>query len=180
VNDIPFFIVVIRGKMIAKIVRNLLVFLFAFGLGIICTSLFSNVAEGGLSMPLASPVSDEVPSPQDWIQEEDIWVYNNKVVINIKDPEWAGFSDTNSMDPVIDAGSNAIEIIPKNPSQIEVGDIVSYESEYTDGTIIHRVIERGIDSEGAYFILKGDNNPTADPGKVRFSQIRRVLVAIIY
>ena len=31
-----------------------------------------------------------------------------------------------------------------------------------------------------YFIMKGDNNPTSDPGKVRFSQMNRVLIAIIY
>ena len=34
--------------------------------------------------------------------------------------------------------------------------------------------------EGIYFILKGDNNPEQDPGRVRFKQIKRVLIGVIY
>ena len=64
--------------------------------------------------------------------------------------------------------------------KIKVGDIVSYSSEYADGAIIHRVIGKNMDDNGVYFILKGDNNPSADPGKIRFSQIRRVVIAIVY
>jgi Fe-S-cluster formation regulator IscX/YfhJ len=42
------------------------------------------------------------------------------------------------------------------------------------------VIETGEDSNGWYAIFKGDNNPIRDPSKVRFSQIRRIVVAVIY
>ena len=45
-------------------------------------------------------------------------------------PEWSVFTDTNSMDPVIDSTSNAIEIIPKQAEDIHVGDIVAYQSKY--------------------------------------------------
>jgi hypothetical protein len=119
-------------------------------------------------------------SPADKIKESQIHVTDNSVVIDIQDPEWSKFTDTNSMDPVLDEGANAIHIVPKSENEIQVGDIVAYKSEYADGTIIHRVIEINKDDEGTFYILKGDNNPEPDPGRVRFSQIRRVLVAIIY
>ena len=120
----------------------------------------------------------ERDSPQNWISEEDIKVYNSGVVIDVKNAEWARFADTNSMDPLFDDGSNAIEIIPNSADEIKVGDIVSYK--YNDISIVHRVVEKGIDEQGTYFIMKGDNNSDNDPYKVRFDQIQRVVVAIIY
>ena len=124
--------------------------------------------------------TDEVPSPSSWISENQIGVYSQKVILDVKDPQWATFTDTHSMEPVISSRSYAIEVVPESADKIKVGDIVSYESKYADGTIIHRVIEKGYDSEGVYFIMKGDNNPNPDPGRVRFDQMRRVVVAIIY
>lgn len=122
----------------------------------------------------------EIASPPDRISEDKIRVTSNGVYLDIKDAGWARFTDTNSMDPVIDDTSNTIEIIPAGEDDIQVGDIISYKSQYADGIIIHRVINIGNDSEGKYFILKGDNNKEADPGKVRFSEVQRVVVAIIY
>ena len=84
------------------------------------------------------------------------------------------------MEPVITAGANAIEVVPESADDIQVGDIVSYRSTYADGTIIHRVVYKGQDEDGTYFIMKGDNLPTSDPGRVRFGQIERVVVAIVY
>ena len=123
---------------------------------------------------------NELPSPLDRIREDQILVTNERIVINLKGAEWASFTDTNSMDPVIDAGAHAIEIIPKSEDDIQVGDIAAYESEYAEGTIIHRIVHKGEDEQGTYFVLKGDNNPINDPGKVRFEQIKRLVVAIIY
>jgi len=122
----------------------------------------------------------EIASPSDWVKEEQIHVYSDRIIIDLKDAEWASFSDTNSMDPLIDETSNAIEIIPSSADDIHVGDIVSYKTEFADGIIIHRVVDIGEDELGKYFILRGDNNPVNDPEKVRFSQIQRVLVGIIY
>jgi hypothetical protein len=123
---------------------------------------------------------EEKISPYDRIRESQIHVLNNRVVIDIADPEWASFTDTNSMDPLFDYGSNAIEIVPKSSDELHVGDIVSYRSEYAEGVIIHRIIKIAEDEKGWYAVLKGDNNEKADPGKIRFDQIERVLVAIIY
>ena len=126
---------------------------------------------------------DDAPekySPHDRIPEDKIHVFNDKVVMDLEQAEWAGFTDTNSMDPVIDEGSNAIQVVPTTPEEIHVGDIVSYRSPRVDGTVIHRVIRIGYDNEGWYAIMKGDNLASKDPDKVRFEQVERVLVAIIY
>ena len=120
----------------------------------------------------------EIASPKDRIPESDILVYSDHVVLNIKNTQWSKFTDTNSMDPVIDAGANALQIVPKTPEEIQIGDIISYETDY--GIIIHRVKELGYDEQGWYAIAKGDNNPTQDPSHVRFSQIKRVVVGVIY
>ncbi len=160
-------------------VLKIMLVVAVFFLGWFASDIIANVnAEIPMSINRASGL--ELASPQDWIKEDQIHVYSDRIIIDLKDAEWATFTDTNSMDPIIDKGSNAIEIIPKSENDIEVGDIVSYKSEYADGTIIHRVIEKGKDENGVYFILKGDNNSANDPGKVRFDQIKRVLVGILY
>lgn len=180
--------------------KKILLLICVFMLGIASANLYSDYAaaqndlqlpdgnaEGGYEYPggfnilsaLRQDV-DEKPSPADRIKEEQIRVGNDNVIISIKGAEWASFTDTNSMDPIIDAEAHAIEIIPQSEDEIQVGDIVAYESEYAEGSIIHRVAYKGQDEQGTYFVMKGDNNPTSDPGKVRFSQIRRVVVAIIY
>ncbi|MDP2750014.1 MAG: signal peptidase I [Nanoarchaeota archaeon] len=158
------------------------------GIGIILSCLvltfidFQNT-NTSLNMPLSfsgNSIAVEKNSPADRIKQSDIHVLNDKVVIDIENPEWAMFTDTNSMDPLFDSGSNAIELVPKSEQEIQAGDIVSYKSEYADGIIIHRVAKIGTDEDGWFAVMKGDNNPTADPGKVRFDQIQRVVVAIVY
>ncbi len=123
--------------------------------------------------------SSERISPYDWISQNSIHVFNNQVILDINNPEWASFTDTNSMDPVIDDTAHAIEIVPKTSDDIHLGDIVSYKADSGD-VIIHRVIGKGEDDQGPFFIFKGDNNPARDPGKIRWEQIQRVVVAIIY
>jgi signal peptidase I len=85
------------------------------------------------------------------------------------------------MDPLFDAGSHLIEQWVQNPEQLKVGDIASYEpDEFKGFTIVHRIIEKGYDEKGLYFVFKGDNNPTADPFRVREHELRRKVVGIIY
>ena len=116
--------------------------------------------------------------PKDRISEEKIQVYNDRIVIKLENPEWSRFSDTKSMEPVIYQGANAIQVIPENQEELQEGDIISFETDY--GTIIHRIIKIDYDKEGWYAITKGDNSPVNDSEKVRFTQIKRVVVAIIY
>ena len=184
-------------------IKKILLLICVFLLGVVATNIYSyyasaqtdlqlpeNNAEGGYefqeenvfnrALAMLHERGTEIASPIDRISEEQILVTDEKIVINLKGAEWASFTDTNSMDPVIDSGAHAIEIIPESEDDIKIGDIVAYESEYADGTIIHRVVYKGKDEQGTYFVLKGDNNPVSDPGKVRFEQIKRVVVAIIY
>jgi len=131
--------------------------------------------------PEYSRFPDVIPerdSPGDYIKEWEIHVYPNKVVIDVDQPILAAFADTNSMDPVFDAQHNAIEVVPTRTSDIQVGDIVSYKTDY--GSIIHRIKEIGQDQDGWYAIFQGDNNPVPDPGRIRFNQIQRKVVAFVY
>jgi hypothetical protein len=184
-------------------IKKVLLIICVFFLGIIATNIYSYYASAQTDLQLPENNGDgsyeyqtqnilsralsmlhetgnEVASPLNRVSEDQILVTNEKVVLNIKGAEWASFTDTNSMDPVIDAGAHAIEIVPTSEDNVQVGDIVAYKSEYAEGTIIHRVVFKAQDEKGTYFVLKGDNNPINDPGKIRFEQIKRVVVAIIY
>jgi signal peptidase I len=152
-----------------------------FMLGFLTSNIYAGInTERPSTIDLGDNRTDEVPSPSKWIQEDQIGVYSQRVILDIEDPQWAMFTDTHSMEPVLSSRSYAIEIVPESPDEVNIGDIVSYESKYADGIIIHRVIDKGYDSDGVYFVMKGDNNPTQDPGKIRFDQLQRVVVAIIY
>jgi len=120
-------------------------------------------------------------TPSDRITQDQIKVYSNQIVLNVKDASWATFTPTGSMKPLFDEKSNALEIKPTSPSDIKLGDIIAYKTDdNTNDIIIHRVINIAQDNQGIYYIVKGDNNQTADPQKVRFEQIQGVVVAIIY
>ncbi|MBN2459549.1 hypothetical protein JXB28_04665 [Candidatus Woesearchaeota archaeon] len=183
--------------------KKILLLICVFLLGAVATNIYSHYAsaQGEMQLPdnndeggyeyqtqnllgraisILNEQGVEIASPGDRVDERDILVTNEKVVINIQGAEWASFTDTNSMDPVIDAGAHAIEIVPRSEDDVSIGDIVAYISDYAEGLIIHRVVHKSQDEQGTYFVLKGDNNPTSDPGKIRFEQIKRVVVAIIY
>lgn len=117
-------------------------------------------------------------APQDFIKEEQIMVYDDKIVIDVSNVTWAGFESTGSMTPTLSEDANALEIEPLSPEEIKKGDIISYET--SDGIIIHRVVEIGEDEQGWYALTKGDNNKLNDPYKVRFSQVQRLLIGILY
>lgn len=123
------------------------------------------------------PVVDQL-SPSDIIQQEQIQLFEDRVVIWVENPQWATFTDTKSMDPVLDTHAYALQIIPKQETQIGKGDIISYRT--THGVIIHRVIDIGYDDLGWYAITKGDNNPVPDSEKVRFEQVQKMLFGILY
>ena len=168
-----------------------LVFIFIFGLaaGMLLASAPPAQAdwqdgnyEGGLGTQFAAafqPVQEQ-ENPMDRVPEKAIEVYNDRIILDIQNAQWATFTDTHSMEPVLFKGANAIELVPKSVDDVKVGDIVSYKSEYAQGNIIHRVVYKGEDEQGTYFIMKGDNLPTSDPGRVRFNQIQRVVIAIVY
>lgn len=144
-------------------------------------STSTSSSDGFISqIPLSNSDIRDRPSPQNFFNTSQIKVYKDKVILEVEDVVWAGFEDTKSMLPVINKDSNALQVVPNCPDDIHLGDIVSYKSHYASGIIIHRVVHIDFDSEGVYFVLKGDNNPSSDPGKIRCSQIQRKVIAIIY
>lgn len=157
----------------------LLVCYTAFAAGWKASELFSKPKEITASTEKTSNIelAQKKLSPFDWVKEDKIKVYSDKIVIEIPDARWAKFSDTHSMEPVLDKNSNALQIVPKDISDIHTGDIISYET--SQGTIIHRVVELGFDGEW-YAITKGDNNSEKDSEKVRFSQIKKIVIGVVY
>ena len=176
--------------------RNIVLFVLLFTLGTLSASLIYEVGKISSETPssvinhpidaventLSAVISGKLlerDSPGDHIREDQIRVFSNKVELIIQDAIWSKFKNTNSMDPFLDEGANGIEIVPKDTSEIKIGDIISYESEDGD-IIIHRVVGINEDENGIYFTAKGDNNPVEDSEKIRFEQIKGILVGIIY
>lgn len=151
--------------------------LLSFLTGIVASNAFTDNVQLPHS-PLHLTSGAERASPQDWISEEQIRVYNDKVEINVQGAKWATFADTNSMDPFLDKGANALQLVPEKAEDLAIGDIITYD--LNGRKIIHRIVDIQQDSQGYVFIVKGDNNAGIDPRPVRFEQIERVLVAIIY
>lgn len=116
--------------------------------------------------------------PEARIREQDITITKEGILIKIQEPLFAKFTDTQSMHPTLNKDTKAIQITPTKKEDINIGDIISYEKE--NKIIIHRVINIQEDEEGWYAITKGDNLPKEDREKVRYEQIKRILIAIIY
>ena len=160
---------------VKNIIFMIIVAMFFFSVGYVV----SGTAIPQTAIPLSTASAGEQASPSNWIEQNQIHIYQDKIVIDVDDPQWAVFADTNSMDPVIDEGAHAIQIVPKDKNTLKVGDIVSFTRPGFNGVIIHRIVEIGSDVNGWYAITKGDNNRVSD-GKVRFKQIHRVLVGVLY
>ena len=66
-----------------------------------------------------------------------------------------------------------------NPENVNVGDIVVYNSQWYDkGPVIHRVINKTNINGTTYYIIKGDNNQDPDPFPVEPSRITERVVTI--
>jgi hypothetical protein len=128
----------------------------------------------GLAYPSQGP---EQLSPTKRISDNWINVQTNKVMVEIPGASVIRIADTNSMDPTLDAEATVLVVSPRSPDEIHVGDIIVYQVE--NNLIIHRVIETGYD-DAWWSIVKGDNNPVPDPEKVRFEQVKGVVVGILY
>ena len=155
-----------------SIFDSIITFLLGF---LSCVAIFISISLSGNEIPLGLGISN--PSPSNWISEEDIILLKDKIIININNAELSYYSPTGSMRPTLDEGANGIRITPTNSDDINIGDIISFNR---DGIlIVHRVIGKGYDENGLYFITKGDNNNFSD-GKVRFSDIKYITIGILY
>jgi hypothetical protein len=119
----------------------------------------------------------DAAAPLDRVSSEDIIVFDDSVLIRVENATLSSYSPGESMLPLIDVGANGIRIVPKNSDDVDVGDIVSFRKGET--LVVHRVIEKGFDNEGLYFITQGDSASFSD-GKVRFSDIEHVTIGVIW
>ena len=159
-----------------SLTENILVFAIGF---ISCVFIFSLFSYFSIEKPLGIDILSykNNVAPSDFIKESQIQVYEDKIVINLNGSSLSRYADTGSMKPILDENSNGIRIMPENENQINVGDIITFKQ--GSDLIVHRVIEKGFDSQGTYFITKGDNNSISD-GKIRFSQIRYKTIGILW
>jgi|APSaa5957512576_1039674.scaffolds.fasta_scaffold07342_5 hypothetical protein len=157
--------------------NSILVFILGF---FSCAFLVFLVGGSDLEIPFGTGfvVSDYSKSaPADHVIEEDILVFEDRVILKVANVTLSNYADSGSMRPFFDKGANGIRVVPANESEVDVGDIVSYR--FGGMLIVHRVIEKGFDDEGFYYVVKGDNNLIRD-GKIRFIDIEYITIGIIY
>ena len=115
--------------------------------------------------------------PSDYLNEDKMLVYDDKIVLKINNAQISNYDSSDSMGPFIGEGANGVVVKPENEGEVKAGDIITFKR--GDKLIVHRVIEKGNDSEGIYFITKGDNSDFTD-GKIRFNEIEHKLIGILY
>jgi hypothetical protein len=154
---------------------------------LVLTGILVALIVGFISYTTASaekPYSDStnnLSTPTDRVQLNQIQVNGNKLTLTFnKDLYLSEYAATKSMLPLFDKGHNGIEFIPETSRDIKIGDIVAYQSNIVPGLIVHRIIDINQDNEGIYFVSKGDNNQTIDPEKIRFSQVKFILIGVLY
>ena len=150
-----------------------------FLVGFLSANLLSYYLVYGIENPFSNSFnfSNTENAPHDYIKENQIEIYQDKVVLHVDGASISRYAATGSMKPTFDENSNGIRIVPSSENDILVGDIVTYKD--GDSLIVHRVIEKGTDNEGIYFITKGDNNTISD-GKIRFKDIRYITIGVIF
>jgi hypothetical protein len=157
---------------------NLILKIFVIFLaGFLSANFLNYLIVYGLEMPFSSENNFYDPSPSDFIKEEQIAIYEDRVVISVRGASMSRYAPTGSMKPVLDERSNGIRIKPASEESINIGDIITFRRD--NQLIVHRVIEKGWDNEGVYFITRGDNNSVSDK-KVKFEDIEYITIAIIW
>jgi len=158
-----------NGKIMG-ILYSILIFLIGFLAAQAVSFYYAGYSIGGLT-------GFDESAPSDYLGNGDIVVYSDRVVLKVGDAGISNYAPTGSMLPVLHENANGITVKPESAENIEVGDIISY---WNDGDLIaHRVVEKGTDGLGIYYVAKGDNSTLAD-GKIRYDQIEHVLVGVIY
>jgi len=159
--------------------RIALFLILAFFIGFLSCYFILNLNDFKIEKPLNINgfASNNPESPSDWIKREQITLYEDKIVIKLKNAGLSDYAPTGSMRPILDENATGIKIKPESEEQINIGDIVTFQS--GEDLIVHRIIKKGKDENGTYFITKGDNNDFSDE-KIRFSDIRYVTIGIIW
>ena len=157
-----------------RYIINLTIFLIGFAS---CFLSLYGLSVSNIDKPLGFGfTTDSVRAPQDWIKASQIQLNETAIIIQVNNATLSNYAPTGSMIPSLDFGANGIRIIPQSPEEINVGDIITYSSE----NIVHRVVEKGSDENGIWFIAKGDNNMVSDDSVIRFSDIKYITIGVLY
>ena len=148
-----------------------------FVLMVLCFFISAFLLIENMQMTGFSIFDKETSSPQDFLNEKNIEVYNEKIILHLENYTIYKYNFSESMLPLFGENSNCIGIKPNSEEDIHIGDIIIFRE--GENLIAHRVVEKGFDDKGLFFISKGDNNKLKD-SKVRFENIESVVVAIIY
>ena len=122
-------------------------------------------------------------SPYTFVHRSQIHLFEDGVKVDLTNPVLIGFTDTNSMDPSLDAGMFGLMVYALRPNDVHPGDIISFTRQvgFNDTErIAHRVVKVGWDDKGWFAITKGDNVRWSDDGKVRFQDVEGILMGVIY
>ena len=165
----------------ALIVIAILISFFSGWIGNSTYTTYTGFSVIDMQKPLdAFNSGKERSAPYDRVKNSNIRIFDDKIVVYINNPYLVKFTDTHSMEPLINKKSTGLEIVPKSSSEIKIGDVISYAPKEGDEVIVHRVVKIDYDAQGWYAITKGDNAPYSDPEKVRFGQVKRILVGVLY
>lgn len=159
------------GNSAIKFLYLVLIFLVGFVIGFIWNA-YSGSGFTGFVIG-----SNSLSTPSNFLDNKDILIYPDRVVLNVGGATLSSYDSTGSMIPALGSGVNGIVVKPESDAEISVGDIISFRN--GNRIIVHRVIYKGIDDQGVYFITKGDNSEVSD-GKIRFEDVEHVVVALVY
>ena len=126
----------------------------------------------------------DVPSPQPRISKNSAFVaaFAN-LITNYFGGMLIPVTDTNSMDPWIDAGHRAIVIpfqsfAPFRKQDLQVGDIIMFDRALDGATnVLHRI--DAMQDDGKFVLTRGDNTTVFD-GQTVQDKIHYVCVGVIY
>ena len=124
----------------------------------------------GTSYPIVAVVSGSMEHNEDfdaWWENSGKW-YEEKGFVKERFTEFPFKNGFNKGDIMLLKGVK--------PKDINIGDVVVYQTENYKNPIIHRVVAIGNQSEN--FITKGDNNFVEDPAKVKAKQIEKTGKAV--
>ena len=119
-------------------------------------------------------------SSKERIVSKDVLINTERIVITLDHASISSVEATGSMLPTFNENSHLIQIVPTDPKDIAVGDIVAFEVPSTSSLTVHRVVALGTDEKGWFATTKGDHINVNDPKPVRFGAIRYVVVGILY
>ena len=156
---------------------NMIKICIIFLLGFLIANIINLYFISGFESPFSYILLDNSSAPYDFVKENQIEMFDDKIIIYLKDASLSRYAPTGSMLPLFDENANGIRIKPESEQDIHIGDIISFQKEMD--LIVHRVIEIGSDEKGIYFITKGDNNDVSD-GKIRFKDIKYITIGVIW